>query len=57
MADLLFYTNPQSRGQTVRWMLEELRVSSFAQTLGTPRPVSEQRIRKALAAIREPSLS
>ncbi|HEX5946982.1 MAG TPA: ATP-dependent RNA helicase HrpA [Acidimicrobiales bacterium] len=41
----------------VRWMLEELRVSSFAQTLGTPRPVSEQRIRKALAAIREPSLS
>lgn len=23
MADLLFYTNPQSRGQTVRWMLEE----------------------------------
>ena len=23
MADLKFYTNPQSRGQTVRWMLEE----------------------------------
>ena len=23
MADLVFYTNPQSRGQTVRWMLEE----------------------------------
>ncbi|MEO6224258.1 MAG: glutathione S-transferase family protein [Sphingomicrobium sp.] len=23
MADLIFYTNPQSRGQTVRWMLEE----------------------------------
>jgi ATP-dependent helicase HrpA len=35
----------------VRWMLEELRVSSFAQVLGTPRPVSEQRIRKALAAL------
>jgi ATP-dependent helicase HrpA len=35
----------------VRWMLEELRVSSFAQTLGTPRPVSEPRIRKAMAAI------
>ena len=35
----------------VRWMLEELRVSSFAQRLGTPRPVSEQRIRKALAAL------
>jgi glutathione S-transferase len=24
MADLVFYTNPQSRGQTVRWMLEEI---------------------------------
>jgi ATP-dependent helicase HrpA len=36
----------------VRWMLEELRVSSFAQTLGTPRPVSPQRIRKAMAALR-----
>jgi glutathione S-transferase len=24
MADLIFYTHPQSRGQTVRWMLEEV---------------------------------
>ncbi len=32
----------------VRWMIEELRVSLFAQALGTPVPVSEQRIRKAL---------
>ena len=24
MPELIFYTNPQSRGQTVRWMLEEL---------------------------------
>ena len=24
MADLIFYTNPLSRGQTVRWMLEEV---------------------------------
>jgi glutathione S-transferase len=24
MADLLYYTNPQSRGQTARWMLEEV---------------------------------
>ncbi len=24
MADLTFYTNPMSRGQTVRWMLEEI---------------------------------
>ncbi|HET6776018.1 MAG TPA: ATP-dependent RNA helicase HrpA [Acidimicrobiales bacterium] len=38
----------------LRWMLEELRVSLFAQVLGTPRPISEQRIRKALAALRAP---
>jgi ATP-dependent helicase HrpA len=35
----------------VRWLLEELRVSLFAQQLGTPVPVSEKRIRKALAAL------
>jgi ATP-dependent helicase HrpA len=35
----------------VRWMLEELRVSLFAQHLGTPSPVSAPRIRKALAAL------
>jgi ATP-dependent helicase HrpA len=33
----------------VRWMLEELRVSLFAQHLGAAGPVSVQRIRKALA--------
>jgi ATP-dependent helicase HrpA len=32
----------------LRWMIEELRVSLFAQTLGTPRPVSEKRIYKAM---------
>ncbi|HSA49960.1 MAG TPA: ATP-dependent RNA helicase HrpA [Yinghuangia sp.] len=32
----------------VRWMLEELRVSYFAQSLGTPYPVSDKRILKAL---------
>jgi ATP-dependent helicase HrpA len=31
-----------------RWMLEELRVSLFAQQLGTAYPVSEKRVRKAL---------
>jgi ATP-dependent helicase HrpA len=35
----------------VRWMLEELRVSTWAQTLGTPRPVSVARIERALARI------
>ncbi|MEX3509191.1 ATP-dependent RNA helicase HrpA [Kocuria carniphila] len=32
----------------VRWDLEELRVSLFAQELGTARTVSEKRVRKAL---------
>jgi len=36
----------------IRWMLEELRVSVFAQQLGTPRPVSAKRVRTALAALR-----
>lgn len=33
----------------VRWQIEELRVSLFAQQLGTDGPVSEKRIRKVLA--------
>jgi ATP-dependent helicase HrpA len=39
-------------GETLRrarWMLEEYRVSLFAQQLGTDGPVSDQRIRKLLA--------
>ncbi|MGH8933337.1 MAG: ATP-dependent RNA helicase HrpA [Egibacteraceae bacterium] len=32
----------------IRWMIEELRVSYFAQTLGTPYPVSEARVMRAL---------
>ncbi|HZI97424.1 MAG TPA: DUF3418 domain-containing protein, partial [Actinomycetales bacterium] len=35
----------------VRWMLEELRLSLFAQTVKTAYPVSDKRIRKALAAL------
>jgi ATP-dependent helicase HrpA len=35
----------------VRWLLEEYRVSLWAQQLGTPVPVSDARIRKALAAV------
>jgi ATP-dependent helicase HrpA len=38
--------NPKIR--EVRWMLEELRVSLFAQQLGTAYPISEKRILKAL---------
>jgi ATP-dependent helicase HrpA len=36
----------------IRWMIEELRVSLWAQPLGTPYPVSEQRILKAVEAAR-----
>ena len=48
---------PPSRRQTadaqaVRWMIEEFRVSLFAQTLGTRGPVSEQRIERALDQLR-----
>jgi ATP-dependent helicase HrpA len=35
----------------VRWMLEELRVSLFAQALGTQAPVSENRILAALSRL------
>ena len=36
-----------------RWLLEELRVSLFAQTLRTPMPVSTKRLQKAWEAIRD----
>jgi ATP-dependent helicase HrpA len=53
----LLATLPRSRRieadvQDARWLLEELRVSLFAQTLGTPTPVSPQRLSRALAALR-----
>ncbi|HEX9041850.1 MAG TPA: ATP-dependent RNA helicase HrpA [Trebonia sp.] len=35
----------------IRWQIEELRVSLFAQTIGTPAPVSERRIMTAIAAL------
>lgn len=34
----------------IRWMIEELRVSLFAQQLGTPYPVSDKRIKNAIDA-------
>jgi ATP-dependent helicase HrpA len=32
----------------IRWMIEELRISYFAQTLGTAYPISEKRIYRAI---------
>ncbi|SDI83432.1 ATP-dependent helicase HrpA [Frankineae bacterium MT45] len=37
--------------RAIGWQVQELRVSLFAQQLGTPRPVSEQRIYRAIDAI------
>ncbi|WP_229398041.1 ATP-dependent RNA helicase HrpA [Micromonospora okii] len=51
-ADLLAALPPSRRGSAavrqIRWMIEELRVNVFAQALGTPYPVSEQRIYRAM---------
>ncbi len=53
--DLLDGLKPEERAapavRDIRWMIEELRVSFFAQQLGTPAPVSEKRIRKAMERI------
>ena len=40
---------PDSTGlREIRWMIEELRINFFAQTLGTAYPVSDKRIYKAM---------
>ncbi len=41
--------------KAIRWMIEELRVSLFAQPLGAAIPVSEQRIHAALTKLTEAS--
>ncbi|WP_213456631.1 ATP-dependent RNA helicase HrpA [Rhizomonospora bruguierae] len=50
--DMLNALPPAKRQSTavrqIRWMIEELRVNVFAQALGTPYPVSEQRIYRAM---------
>ncbi|MGN6796032.1 MAG: DUF3418 domain-containing protein, partial [Streptosporangiaceae bacterium] len=51
-ADVLAKLGPDARYradvQTIRWMIEELRVSLFAQSIGAAIPVSHQRILAAL---------
>ena len=39
--------NADNRMDEYRWLLEELRVSFFAQELRTPQPVSVKRLDKA----------
>ena len=36
----------------IAWMLQELRVSFFAQNLGTPYPISDKRVSQAIAAVK-----
>jgi len=43
--------NPDPRLDDFRWMLEELRVASYAQELRTPMPVSVKRLQKAWEAM------
>ncbi|GLZ37333.1 ATP-dependent RNA helicase HrpA [Actinokineospora sp. NBRC 105648] len=54
--DLLEQLRPSAREteqvRAVRWMIEELRVSYFAQTLGTPTPISDKRILKAIEQLK-----
>jgi len=42
---------PDARLQELRWLLEELRVSLFAQELRTPQPVSVKRLDKVWAQV------
>jgi ATP-dependent helicase HrpA len=42
---------PHARLDEYRWLLEELRLSLFAQELRTPQPVSVKRLDKAWAQI------
>lgn len=37
--------------ESIRWMIEELRVSYFAQQLGTPYPVSDKRVLQAITQL------
>jgi ATP-dependent helicase HrpA len=38
-------------GEALRWLIEEFRVSLFAQELGTAEPVSAVKLDRALAAV------
>jgi ATP-dependent helicase HrpA len=48
LAGLLPDARTAEAATEIRWLIEELRVSLFAQTIGTPLPVSERRIMTAI---------
>ena len=49
--DLIATVTPSAAVEELAWMLEEFRVSSFAQQLRTPVPVSEKRIRTEMSRL------
>jgi len=54
LADALPHDGPTGiELERIGWLIEELRVNLFAQQLGTSEPVSEKRIVRALARLRE----
>lgn len=42
MSELIFYTNPMSRGRTIRWMLEELGVPYQTEILSYDGPLKKE---------------
>ncbi len=56
-SQLLDFHGHSDKLDEFRWMLEELRVSLFAQALKTPYPVSVKRLQKHLEAIKRDGLS
>jgi ATP-dependent helicase HrpA len=51
LAKLPQWAQDSDRVRNVRWMIEELRISYFAQTLGTSGPVSDKRVHTAIAEL------
>jgi ATP-dependent helicase HrpA len=49
--DLAAHVPPTPELRQIRWLIEELRISYFAQPVGTPQPVSPQRIHRAMDAL------
>lgn len=51
LAKLTDKQKQQEEVQNIRWMIEELRVSLFAQQIGTPYPISDKRILQAIESV------
>jgi ATP-dependent helicase HrpA len=54
LADPAAAASPREGLEAFRWLVEEFRVSLFAQELGTAEPVSAVKLDRALAALRKP---